>query len=71
MTDDLYTKGKQAVIVDGTIKVALVDGADYTPDLSADNFLDNVPRSRRRGPVQAMEIDNRTYSIRVTDERSM
>lgn len=53
------------------IKVARVDGADYTPDLSADNFLDDVPRARRRGPVQAMEIDNRTYSIRVTDERSM
>jgi hypothetical protein len=48
MANALYDKGREGFL-DGsidwdtdTIKVCLVDGADYTPNLTTDDFLDDI-----------------------------
>ena len=53
MANALYTKGKQALIAADIdldlddIRVVLVDGADYTPNLAAHDFLDDIPAAGR------------------------
>ena len=49
MANSLYTKAKQGLI-DGSIdldtddiRVVLVDGADYTPNLATHQFLTSIP----------------------------
>ena len=53
MANELYAKGKQGLI-DGsidldtdTIKAVLADGADYTPNMSTDDNLDDIPEAAR------------------------
>lgn len=53
MANALYTKAKQALI-DATIdlgsddiRVILVDGADYTPNMSTHDALDDIPSAAR------------------------
>jgi hypothetical protein len=53
MANSLYTKAKQGLI-DGsidldtdTIKVVLVDGADYTPNLATHQYLSDIPSAAR------------------------
>ena len=53
MANSLYTKGKQGLI-DGSIdldthdiRVVLVDGADYTPNLATHDNLDDIPSGAR------------------------
>jgi len=53
MANSLYTKAKQGLI-DGSIdldtddiRVVLVDGADYTPNLATDDNLDDIPSGAR------------------------
>ena len=53
MDNALYTKAKQALLngdIDldtHVIKAVLVDGADYSPDLAADDMLDDIPEAAR------------------------
>ena len=53
MANSLYTKGIEALMkgqidLDGdTIKVTLVDTADYTVDLAAHDYIDDVPAGAR------------------------
>lgn len=53
MANALYDKGRQAFLqadVDwlvDDIRVILVDGADYTPNLATHDFLDDVPGAAR------------------------
>lgn len=53
MANGLYVKGIEALmkgeidLVDDTIKVVLVDAADYTVNLSTHDFLDDVPSGAR------------------------
>lgn len=60
MANALYTKGKQNIL-DGniafdsdTIKVQLVDTADYTVNLSTDDAFDDVPVAARVGTATAL-----------------
>ena len=53
MANSLYTKAKQGLI-DGSIdldtddiRVVLVDGADYTPNLATHDNLDDIPAAAR------------------------
>jgi hypothetical protein len=53
MANALYTKAKQGLI-DGsidldtdTIKVVLVDGADYTPNMATHQYLSSIPAAGR------------------------
>ena len=53
MANDLYAKGREGFL-DGsidwdtdTIKVVLVDGADYTPDLTLHDTLSDIPSAAR------------------------
>lgn len=53
MASALYDKGRQAFLegdidwLNDTIKVVLVDTADYTVDLAAHDFLNDVPSAAR------------------------
>lgn len=53
MANGMYTKGIEALmqaginLVSDTIKVVLVDSADYTVDLAAHDFLNDVPAGAR------------------------
>ena len=59
MANAWYTKGKEnvlnanIVLLTDTIKAVFVDGADYTPNLSTDNALDDIPGGARVGPAFA------------------
>ncbi len=53
MANGLYTKGIEGLmsaeidLVDDTIKCTLVDAADYTVDLAAHDFINDVPAGAR------------------------
>jgi len=53
MANGLYVKGIEALmqgdidLIDDTIKVTLVDAADYTVNLSTHDFIDDVPSGAR------------------------
>lgn len=53
MANALYDKGRNAFLegkidwVDDTIKVVLIDSADYSVDLANDEFLNDVPSAAR------------------------
>jgi len=55
MASALYAKAKKAFLdkdidlLDDDIKVVLVDSADYTLDLAAHDFLDDIPAGARVG----------------------
>jgi hypothetical protein len=60
MANALYAKGRQGFL-DGsidwdtdTIKVLLIDTADYTVDLANHDFLDDVPSAARVGTAQTL-----------------
>lgn len=46
MANTLYTAGKAALLkrmIDETVKLVLIDSADYTIDPDADQYLDDIP----------------------------
>ena len=53
MANGMYVKGIEALmeakidLIDDTIKVTLVDAADYTVNLSTHDFIDDVPAGAR------------------------
>jgi hypothetical protein len=57
MANNLYTKGIEALMKAGinletdTIKATLVDAADYTVDLAAHDFINDVPAGARVATV--------------------
>lgn len=71
MANALYTKGKEAILNDtinlstDTIKCVLLDSADYTPNLSAHDFLDDVPAAARVGTPQT--LGSKTFTNGVFD----
>jgi len=71
MANNLYTKAKQGLI-DGSIdldtddiRVVLVDGADYTPNLSTHEFLSDIPGAARVAVSGALQ--NKTVTDGVFD----
>jgi hypothetical protein len=71
MANSLYTKAKQGLI-DGSIdldtddiRVVLVDGADYTPNLATDQFLSSIPSGARVAVSGALQ--NKTVTDGVFD----
>lgn len=71
MANALYAKGKQAFLSGSinmssdTIKVQPVDVADYTVDLAADDFLDDVPSGAKVGT--AATLANKSVALGVFD----
>jgi hypothetical protein len=71
MSNSLYTKAKQGLI-DGSIdldtddiRVVLVDGADYTPNLATHDNLDDIPSAARVAVSGALQ--NKTVVDGVFD----
>ena len=71
MANNLYTKAKQGLI-DGSIdldtddiRVVLVDGADYTPNLATHDNLDDIPSAARVATSGALQ--NKTVTDGVFD----
>lgn len=71
MASALYSKAKEKFLsgsldlLTDTIKVALVDSADYTPDTAADEFLSDIPAAGRVAISPALA--NKTVSGGVFD----
>lgn len=69
MSDALYAKAKEAFLsglidlVNDTIKCVLVDGADYTPLLNADEFLEDVAAGARVGTPQTLASKTVTAGV--------
>lgn len=74
MANALYTKGKEAILNDtinlstDTIKCVLLDSADYTPNLSAHDFLDDVPAAARVGTPQTLGLKTFTNGVFDADD---
>jgi hypothetical protein len=71
MANSLYTKAKQALIAADIdleaddIRVVLVDGADYTPNLATHQFLSDIPAGARVAVSGALQ--NKTVTDGVFD----
>lgn len=74
MANALYAKGKQAILTgsidftSATIKVALLDGADYTPNLSTHDFLDDVAGAAIVGTAQTLAGKSVTDGVFDADD---
>lgn len=70
MANALYDKGREAFLlgdidwVADTIKVTLVDSADYTVDLAAHDFFNDVPSAAR---VATATLASKTATAGVAD----
>ena len=70
MATGLYDTGRNAFLlgdidwVADTIKIVLVDAADYTVDLAAHDFLDDVPAGAR---IATATLANKTAVAGVAD----
>ena len=69
MANSLYTKAKQGLI-DGSIdldtddiRVVLVDGADYTPNLATHDNLDDIPSGARVAVSGALQSKTVTDGV--------
>lgn len=74
MSNALYTKAKQNML-DGNldlasddIRVILVDGADYTPNLSTHDALDDIPSAARVAVSGALQNKTVTDGIFDSDD---
>ena len=74
MANSLYTKAKQKLL-DGTIdldshdiKVVLVDGADYTPNLATDDELADIPVGARVATSGALQNKSVTDGVFDADD---
>lgn len=65
----IYTKAKEAFLggdidlLNDTIKVVLIDGADYTANLSADQFLSDIPLAARVATSPALSGKSVTAGV--------
>jgi hypothetical protein len=74
MANSLYTKAKQGLI-DGSIdldtddiRVILVDGADYTPNLANHDNLDDIPAGARVAVSGALQNKSVTDGVFDADD---
>ena len=74
MSNALYDKARKAfadadidMLVD-TIKIVLVDAADYTVDLAAHDFLDDVPAGARIATSGALANKSTTAGVFDADD---
>jgi hypothetical protein len=74
MANSLYTKAKQGLI-DGSIdldtddiRVVLVDGADYTPNLATHEFLGSIPAGARVAVSGALQNKSVTDGVFNADD---
>lgn len=71
MANALYGKGKEALLsgsinlVSDTIKAQIVDGADYTVNLSTDDALADIPGGARVG--SAVTLTGKSVTLGVFD----
>ena len=67
MANAFYTKGKEKLlngdITLNSLKCVLVDGADYTPNLSTHDALNDVPSGARVGTPQALSSETYTNGV--------
>jgi hypothetical protein len=69
MANALYDRGRQKFLEGGiawltdTIKVVLVDGADYTPNLATHEFLSDIPAAARVGTPQTLTGKSSTNGV--------
>jgi len=69
MANSLYDKGREAFLTGAinwssdTIKVVLVDGADYTVNLSTDQYLSDVPSGARVATSSALGSKTTTAGV--------
>lgn len=74
MANALYDKGRENILggdidwdVD-TIKVVLVDSADYTLDIAAHNALDDIPAAGRVATSGALTSKTKTAGVADADD---
>jgi len=69
MANSLYTKAKQGLIDSSIdldtddIRVVLVNGADYTPNLATDQFLSSIPSGARVAVSGALQNKSVTDGV--------
>jgi hypothetical protein len=69
MANALYDKARKAFadgdidLLNDTIKVVLIDAADYTVDLANHDFLDDVPSGARVGTPQTLGTKSTTAGV--------
>jgi len=74
MANALYTKGKEHLLNGGidlgtdTIKAVLVDGADYTPNLSTHENLSDIPAAARVATSGALQNKSVTNGVFDADD---
>ena len=74
MASTLFAKAKKAFLdgeidlLDDTIKVLLVDSADYTLDLAAHDFLDDIPEGARVATSGALAGKSTTGGVFDADD---
>jgi hypothetical protein len=71
MANATYDKWREAILngganvaLNGTVKVTLVDGATYTPNLSTHDFIDDVIAGAR---ISTQTLANKTFTLGVFD----
>lgn len=71
MANAIYDKWKEAILnggsnvaLSGTVKVTLVDGASYTPNMSTHDFIDDISAPAR---ISTQTLANKTYTLGVFD----
>lgn len=74
MANSLYAKAKEAFLnadidmASDTIKVVLVDGETYTPNLTTDDFLDDIPAGERVATSGALSGKTMTGGVFDADD---
>lgn len=69
MANALYDKGRQKFLEGGiawltdTIKIVLIDTADYSANLATDEFLSTVPVAARVGTAQTLGTKTTTAGV--------
>lgn len=74
MANKLYDKAREAFangdidLLNDTIKVVLIDTADYTVDLANHDFLDDIPAAARVGTPVALTNKSTTAGVFDADD---
>lgn len=74
MANALYDKGREAFLTGGinwtsdTIKVVLVDAADYTVNIATHDFLDDIPSGARIATSGALAGKTATDGVADADD---
>ena len=77
MASTAYAKAKEAWLDgdldmdDGDIRMVFIDGADYTPNFTTDQFLSSVPSGARVGTPTALANTSVTNGVFDADDVNM